>query len=32
MMLAWFRASLTTASSGPSRVSKRPPLASKQEE
>ena len=32
MMLAWFRASLMTASSGPRSVSKRPPLASKQEE
>ena len=31
MMLAWFSSSLITASSGPRRVSKRPPLASKQE-
>lgn len=32
MMLAWLRASEMTASSGPSSVSKTPPLASKQEE
>ena len=32
MMLAWLRASLTMASSGPSSVSNSPPLASKQEE
>ena len=31
MMLAWFSSSEMTASSGPSRVSNRPPLASKQE-
>ena len=31
MMLAWFSASEITASSGPSRVSNRPPFASKQE-
>ena len=32
MMLAWFSSSEMMASSGPSRVSKSPPLASKQEE
>ena len=31
MMLAWFSSSEITASSGPSRVSNRPPLASKQD-
>lgn len=32
MIEAWLRASEITASSGPRRVSKTPPLASKQEE
>ncbi|MNR44504.1 hypothetical protein D3C85_1632550 [compost metagenome] len=32
MIEAWFNASEIMASSGPSRVSNRPPLASKQEE
>lgn len=32
MIDAWFRASEITASSGPRRVSKTPPFASKQEE
>ena len=32
MMLAWFSASLMTASSSPSNVSNRPPFASKHDE
>ena len=32
MIEAWFSASLMTASTSPSRVSNKPPLASKQEE